>query len=321
MFDAPTKTFSREEIDTLRAHLAAYREETTPPRTWARIAQDTGVNEKTIAAWVPGTYDKGDYWKNQDVPAKVERFLASRTERASLAAAMPKRLDYRMMPSGKRMMTCLALAQLADMAMIATAPGCGKTMAVKQFKQTRANVFVATVSKGCGGPADVLGALLSDMGEPGARSHIGALKRRISERVQGADALIIIDEAQHCTPACLEELRAIHDATECGLALVGDNHLPGLLKGFAQLHSRIGVSHLQTVPDPADIDILADAWGVKDEPALAFIRRTGATAGAGGLRRVDKVIRLAVMQARSEGRDLDVQDLKDAFAQRYQERI
>lgn len=319
MIDGPAKTFTREEIDALREQMRHYREETTPPRPWARLAEQTGVNEKTLAAWVPGTYDQGNYWKNQTIPAQISRFLASRTERAGLAASMPRRLPFQPMPSAQRMMKCLALAHLSDMALISTAPGCGKTMALRQFKATRAHVYVATASKGCGGPAEVLGALLADMGEPDARGHISGLKKRIIARLEGADALLIVDEAQYCTDACLEELRSIHDATECGLALVGDNKLPGLLKGHAQLHSRIGVSHIQAVPETDDLVALATAWEIAEAGCLGFILKIGVKPGVGGLRRVDKVIRLAVMQARSEERALIIADLQDAFAQRYAE--
>lgn len=311
-----SKIYSREEIDNLRQRLSAYREEATPRRTWPALAAATGVNEKTLAAWTPGTYDNGEYWKNQDIPAKVERFLHSLQERAALATRMPRRLEFQETPSAKRMMTALALAQLGDMALIATDPGCGKTVATRRFKATRANVFMATVARGSGGPADILGGILADMGEPGAKGSIASLTRRIVERLHGADALLIVDEAQYATAASLDQLRAIHDITECGLALVGDDKLPGLLRGHAQLHSRIGVSHIQRVPEQGDIDALAAAWGVEGGELLAYLRQIGSVAKVGGLRRVDKVIRLALM---STGGGLTLQDLKDAYVQRYRE--
>lgn len=316
-----SKIYSREEIDDLRQRLGAYRDEPTPPRTWPTLAAATGVNEKTLAAWVPGTYDKGEYWKNQDIPAKVERFLHSLQERAALATRMPRRLEFQETPSAKRMMTALALAQLGDMALIATDPGCGKTFAMRRFKATRANVFTSTVARGCGGPADVLGGVLADMGEPGAKGTISGLTRRIVDRLHGADALIIVDEAQYSTAASLDQLRAIHDITECGLALVGDDKLPGLLRGHAQLHSRIGITHIQRVPEAGDIDALAAAWDVQDASLLAYLRQIGSVAKVGGLRRVDKVIRLARMSAGSQDRDLTLQDLKDAYVQRYLETV
>jgi len=319
MTDASSRTYSREEIDKLRDKMLAYREGVSPPRTWPRLAELSGVNEKTLAAWVPGTYDKGEYWKNQDIPAKVERFLASLEERRSLGAAMPRRLGFQRTPTADRIMKCLALAHLGDVALISTAPGCGKTMSVEQFKATRSNVFLTTVSKGCPGPADVLGGLLAAMGEVGAKGTIGDLKRRICAKMLGADGLLIVDEAQYCSEASLEELRAIHDSTGCGLALVGDDKLPGLLRGFAQLHSRVGVSHFQKLPDPADLTVLAQAWEIEDAACLTYLRSIAGKSGVGALRRLDKVVRLAVMSARSDDRALEVQDLKDAFAQRYRE--
>ncbi|MBI1408156.1 MAG: AAA family ATPase [Caulobacter sp.] len=320
MIDTPTKTFTREEIDALRAAMEAYRNETTPPRTWSRMGELSGVNDKSLAAWVPGTYDKGEYWKNQDIPAKVERFLVSLQERASLAATVPATPGFQRTLTATRMMNVFSYASgFGGIAAIATAPGCGKTMTARNFQKTRANVFMTTVSRGCGGPVDVLAGLLESMGEPGQKGMISYLKRRIVERLTGIEGLLIIDEAQYGTPSALEELRAIHDQTGCGVVLVGDDKLPGVLKGFAQLHSRIIVSHIQKVPEPDDVEALAAAWEISDEACLAFLKSAATKAGVGGLRRITHAIRLGVMAAQAEDRPLVVQDLKDGLTQRFME--
>ncbi|NBB17010.1 AAA family ATPase [Caulobacter sp. SLTY] len=321
MTETPNRTFSREEIDTLRAHMEAYRNETTPPRTWKRLAQDTGANEKSIAAWVPGTYDNGEYWKNQVIPDLVERFLRSRQERAQLTARVPAIPGFHATTTSGRMMSvCSVAIAFGGMGMISTAPGCGKTWAAKEFQKTRSNVFMTTLSKGCGAPNDILTGLLESMGEVGQKGVIGHLKKRVIERMSGINGGLLVDEAQFGTASGLEELRAIHDATGCGVVLIGDERLPGVLKGHPQLHSRLVVSHAgQKLPEADDVDTLAAAWSINNPALVDYLRTTAAKLSVGGLRRITHGIRLAVMGATAEGRELTVQDLKDGLAQRFME--
>ena len=65
-------------------------------------------------------------------------------------------------------------------------------------------------------------------------------------RVNGVRGLLIVDEAQHLSLRALETLRALHDATGAGLALMGNAVVYARLTGgrraaeFAQLFSRVG---------------------------------------------------------------------------------
>lgn len=310
------KTYTRPEIDGLREQVAVIKNG-PPARTWQVLGQLTGVNYKTLQAWVAGSYDQGQYWKNQEVPAKVERYLTSKAEAQALMAAMPADLDFQMTPSAERMLTCLGLAQLGDIALVAAAPGCGKSVACRYFQLTRANVFVITASPAISAVNDVLQAILAALGEAGQRGSSAALSQKVRQKLRGAKALLILDEAQHVSKLTLEELRAIADETGVGLALVGDDTLPGNLKSHAQLHSRIGVSHIQLIPEPDDIDIVARGWGIEDPAALNYLQAIGAKANVGGLRRVSKVIRLARRAAGEE--PVTASLLKDAFVQRYSE--
>ena len=67
----------------------------------------------------------------------------------------------------------------------------------------------------------------------------------IVQRLQGTKGLLILDEAQHLMLPALESLRSIHDATACGLVLMGNEAVYSRLSGrhsaeFAQLYSRVG---------------------------------------------------------------------------------
>lgn len=305
--------FTPEEIDDLRDRLKQHKHRID--LSWTDVAKLVGVPEGTLSQWVPGKYNGGKIYENQSIPGFVHRFFQQLQEQQALSAVMPQSPDFQMTPSAERMLTCMALAQLGDITMISTTPGCGKTAAVTQYRQTRSNVYVAVLSKATGAVMPVLSRLLDAMGEKDARGSPYALTSRIRAKVANASALIVIDEAQDASAQSLEELRAIHDATGCGIVLVGDDKLPALVKNHAQLHSRIGARHVQARPLAEDVTTLARAWAIEGGPERAFLQEIARKHG--GLRTVNKTVMLAVRAARAAAAPLSVSDLRDAYAQRY----
>lgn len=314
--DIQDKPYTREAIDALRARLAEFKKG-PPEKSYTELAQLTGVPRQTLAAWVPGTYDGGRYFRNMEIPDKVERFFASLDETIALASALPDEPGFLDTPTSKSIQVCLALAHQGDITMVSTAPGCGKTESIKRYRRQRANVFVVTASPSSRGVQDLLSLILISMGEKVFKGTPRALSNRIKERVAGANALIIVDEAQHLSDQTFEELRAIHDETACGFAFAGDQNLPKCVRAHAQLHSRIGARFILGKSAIADIDVVADGWGVSDTASLRFLRKIGAQQG--GLRTITKTMRLARRLAHASGQPLCEADLADAYAQRYAE--
>jgi DNA transposition AAA+ family ATPase len=306
-------TFTPAEIDDLRDRLRAHRQQTG--LAWSELAQQTGVPAGTLSGWVPGTYNNGKVHDNQDVPAKIHRFFLSMAEQSELEATMPVEPDFQMTTSARRMMTVMAMAQAGDMGSISTPPGCGKTAAIRQYAATRAPVHVATASPATRGINTLLILILGAMGEANAKGTPQGLSERVRARVRGAKALIIVDEAQHLVPAALEELRSIHDETDCGVVLVGDETLVTNLKRYAQLYSRLGIHHTQPRPLVEDVSAIAGAWGISRGAELAYLQEISRKGG--GLRTLTKTLRLAVRGARAGGAPLEIADMKDAFAQRF----
>jgi len=68
----------------------------------------------------------------------------------------------------------------------------------------------------------------------------------IIARLHDTKGLLIVDEAQHLPVSGLDAVRSIHDATGCGLALLGNESVYARITGgarqahFAQLFSRVG---------------------------------------------------------------------------------
>jgi DNA transposition AAA+ family ATPase len=307
--------FTPEEIDDLRDRLKAHKDRTG--LSWSSLAQVTGVPSGTLSSWVPGTYNNGHIHGAHDIAAKVHRFFLGLEEKETLEAAMPVEPDFQETTSARRMMTCMALAQLGDMALISTPPGCGKTASVRQYAATHAQVFVVTVSPAIRGVPTVLISILAAMGEREAKGTPQVLSERVRARVRGAGALLVIDEAQHLSAQALDEVRSIHDETGCGVVLSGDETLIANLKRYPQLYSRLGVRHSQPRPLVEDITAIAAGWGVEKGASLSYLHEIGRKSG--GIRTLTKTMRLAVRAARAGGLPLDVADLRDAWAQRYGE--
>ena len=143
--------------------------------------------------------------------------------------------------------------------------------------------------------------------------------RMIAQRLQGTKGLLIIDEAQHLSLLALESLRSIHDATACGLVLMGNESVYANLSGrrsaeFAQLFSRVGMVLQLRKTSAADVEALAGHWGSFSKEVLRFLKKIGG--GHGTLREGDKTLRLASMVAKGACQPLDFQHIKTAYSQR-----
>ncbi|MDB5432391.1 MAG: hypothetical protein JWP35_3507 [Caulobacter sp.] len=308
--------FTPSEIDDLRGRLKALK--AAQEASWTNVAGWVGVPSGTISAWTEGTYNGGKYYDNQTVPAAVYRFFLASEEKAALQAVMPADPDFQMTTSADRMLKVMAVAQLGDMGLISTPPGCGKSAAIKQYQATRPLVFVATMKPSTRGVNTMLLSILAAMNDRVTKGTPQALSERVIERVRQVNgALLVVDEAQHLSPQALDELRAIHDCTEVGVLLSGDENLLVALRKYPQLFSRLGVRHTQNKPLLEDVSAVAAGWGIAKGAELAFLQEIGRKSG--GLRAVAKTIKLAKRAAQADGTPVSVGDLRDAYGQRYGE--
>lgn len=105
-------------------------------------------------------------------------------------------------------------------------------------------------------------------------------------RIPDPTALILIDEADRLRMASLEQVRAIFDASEVGIVLIGMPGVEKRLARYAQFYSRIGFVHefrpLGTTEirrllaqrwTPAGVNLPGQPWA--EEAIAAIIRITG----------------------------------------------
>lgn len=281
----------------------------------SRIAAEAGISSTTLSQWLNGVYG-GD---NDAVEAKLTRWAETTQAARAQAATMPDAPGYVDTPTGTRVIGALRYAQIAgDMAVIYGGAGLGKSEAIKRYAQIAPNVWHATMTRASANVVTSLEVITDTLGLAvigGANRLFGA----ICKRVQGTNGLLVIDEAQHLTEASLDQIRAIHDATGIGIALVGNEQVFARMAGgnraayLDRLYSRIGkrVRLIRSTAD--DVNALLDGWRVRDAKTRTLLIEVAGKPGA--LRGMTKVLRLASMYAAADQHALALDDVRAAWGE------
>lgn len=283
--------------------------------TQAQIARESGVKAPTLSQWLAGKY-QGD---NAEVDAKLETWLRVRGEREEQVASWPTAPDFVASPTAQKVFSTLQYAQGAgDMVEVYGAPGVGKTVTARRYRDRNPNVWIATMAPHAASVVHALEEVAEAVGLRDVNGGARGLARAIRRKIEGTRGLLIIDEAQHLSLGALEEIRSIHDATGTGLALMGSEVLHSRLTGgsravhLAQLFSRIGMRLFVRRPLVGDTTALLDAWGVKDKECRAFMSDIARKAGA--LRGFTKTLQLASARAAAAGVPMTIAHLQEAWS-------
>ncbi|VVA47014.1 hypothetical protein SERVES_00717 [Serratia ficaria] len=265
--------------------------------TYAAVAREAGISTSVISQFVKGEY-RGD---NNGVAGKISVWLDNRNRRAN---DMPVAPDFIPTRTVKQIWDALQYAQLAQcITVIYGNSGVGKTRALQQFAADRPNVWLITVSPSRSSLSECLYELALELGIGDAPRRSGQLGRAIRRKLRGTNGVVLVDEADHLDYSVLEELRILQEETGVGLALIGNHQVYGKLTGgssrnmdFARLFSRIAkkVSILKT--KKADVEAIADAWGLNGKAERELIHALADKPGA--LRTISHTLRLASMFAR-----------------------
>lgn len=265
------------------------------------VAREWGISGGALSQWLRGEYSGS----NDNMARRAEQWLSLREKRSRATSALPTAPEWFEGPSAKAMRGVMAMAHLlGDFVCVYGGPGVGKTKTAERYRDDNTNVWLATISKATATPVPAMQEIgeaigLRDINYTGARPLYRAIVRAITK----TGGLLIVDEAQHLNDGSLEVIRAIHDETGIGVALVGNEAVYSRLTGGnramhrAQLFSRIGGRKYVAQPARGDVDAQAQAWGVSDPEIVQYLRSISAKPGA--LRGVTKTLRLAVMQAGS----------------------
>lgn len=278
----------------------------------ALVAKESGLSSSAINTWLSATY-MGD---NEAVDAKLRIWIESHRARVAAGDQLPEAPAYVDTPTAARVISALSYAQVAgDIAVSYGAAGLGKTSACQQYQRSRPNVWIATMDPACAGVVTCLQEICDALGMTdtgGAR----VMSRAVAKRVRDTHGLLVIDEAQHLSVAALDQVRAIHDATGIGIALVGNEGVWARMAGgrnsaqLDRLFSRVGKRLALRKSSDADIRALVKAWGISDAKCMPVLIEIARRPGA--LRGLTKTLRLASMQAAAEKRAICCEDVRAA---------
>jgi DNA transposition AAA+ family ATPase len=292
------------ELQGTEAVLAAVRSEIARGLTQNQVAREAGLSSASLAQLLGGNYPADP----ARLVSKLSKWLSLRREQAA-QPQLPAAPGYVATPTAERIVAALAYAQMAgDIAVIYGGAGVGKSSAAHEYRSRMPNVWVATMSPATAGVAPALEEVCLALGIRELPGGAARMQREIVARLRGTGGLLVIDEAQHLSVAALDAIRALHDATGVGVALIGNEQIYARMTGgvraawLDRLFSRIGKRLRVARATREDVAALAAAHGVGNPEAIKPLAAIGAQAGA--LRGVTKCLRLARLMADGTGEAL-----------------
>lgn len=219
--------------------------------TRAQLARLSGVPNGTLSTVLAGTYPSSP---SRQLTACVDaiRREAERTSVPYVETATAKLVWQ----------ACHRARVYRNVSCITGAVGVGKTRALKEYCDRHAGSYLLEADPD-EKPRELLTDLLVALNVSAGQSATEMLRAAI-DRLRGADAVVIVDEAEKLIPKALEYLRRLRDKAGVGIVLVGTEKLSELLSRqagqFDQVRSRTGFwpDHVSAI-DRADAEALVRA--------------------------------------------------------------
>lgn len=284
--------------------------------SWKQLAGKTGVNHSTLSLFSGNNYNA----PGEKIAEAIYRYRQTLVAQASLKGELPEIPGYFETETSQRLIQMLGMAQRGRMGAAAMSPGLGKTMTAEHYKACNSQVFLITADPATKSVIAIIHAFLRELGISHAMYRKSEASQQVVKRVRElGNPLLIVDEAQHLEHDAVEILRAWHDKTGLGVALLGNAGLIQTLEGGsrsvnrAQLFSRISFKLTRLHALQADVEAMLDAWRIQDEELAAVVHAIAMKPGA--LRGATFALELAHMIAGSAGEDLCARHLNDAWTQ------
>lgn len=282
--------------------------------TQAALSKLIDINPARLNQWLKGRYT-GDH---KPIEEAVQRWLDARDAEQELDAKLPEDIGWVRTPSAAAVMAALSFSQTTGViSVIYGGAGVSKTTSIRRYQNMAPNVWVVTATPTVARPGPILHRIAQTLGLR-TTGAVHVVESNIIERVTDTRGLIVVDEAQHLCHRSLDSLRAIHDATGIGLTLSGNEIVYSQLTGgnraigFAQMFSRVAKRVRLSKPTDGDIDAILDAWKINEPAARKFCN--GIARRPGALRGLSQTLRLATMFANQAGRALELEIIRDAWA-------
>lgn len=285
----------------------------------AEVARRADIASGTFNAWYHGSYSG----RIDNITEKAVRFLTGYEQGKVIAAQVPAAPDWLATPTAMKVQTALLMAQQTPcMSIVCNASGTGKSITARNFGATRPHCHLFTARPATRSYQRMLVGVGKMLGIDASPVH---LDRMIGERLQrnGHQPLLMIDEAQNLDDNSINQVRHWLDEYGCGIALLGNKEIYQRIggerpvPGFAQLHSRVGITVHETKPARQDIRMLLDAWQVEDAEMRKLLTQIGQKPGA--LRQLTFTLQLASQLAAADSRAMEAKDIRLAWQNRGRE--
>jgi DNA transposition AAA+ family ATPase len=295
----------------------AYR--TRTGKSWSALSRISNIPPSTIQLFATGRYT-GDLQKTAMRVFAFRQKVESQEQRTGLVLAEP---DYVETPTSRRIMILLEMAQSGRITIGAMGPGTSKTKAARHFQACMGeSVYLLTLRQSTGGLGPMLRQLMLAMRLRPSGHGKAACSEQIIEHLQRSQSLIIVDEGNFATLESIEELRAIHDATKVGIAILGNEELAERIRGgrrshqYARLARRIAKFYVQDLLTEEDIAAFLDAKNIDDARTRRLLVQVGTMPGHGGLGEVQQILETAHMLAIGDDKALEFEHVQAASGSR-----
>ena len=303
-----------EEEEAARAEVRAVM--AADKLTMRQVGDAIGLAYGTFSSWMGGTYNG----RTDRVAADARRGLEAIRAKARTRALAPRAPAFVATPTAELLSGLLMHAQhMGEFGVAVGGPGIGKTTTAREYRARNPNAWLLTAEPVHSTPRALLDDLAEALGVEARGLSSQKLSRAVTTRLRGSGGLLMIDDAQHLTSQVLDQLRAIHDQAEIGIALLGNETLFARLEGgsraahYAQLFSRVGLRLTRPRPTRADIEALIAAWNITGAAERALLGWIAKKPGA--LRSMTKVLRIAHMLAAAENAAVDERLIRLAWTQ------
>ena len=249
---------------TIKQRLEDYMKESGISQ--ARIAPLMGVSMTALSQYRNGKY-RGD---SNAVESKIEEYLKTveaQKEYKEKIHDYKSNEDYIPISTSEDVYKMIRYAQLnGGIAVAHGDAGIGKTKAAQKFvRENPAQAIYIEVSPIAGTLTNMLRMLARALKLPQSTNKFN-LMMDISDKLEGTNKVIIIDEAQHLKLSAIEQIRTLADPNSItgtkgvGIVLIGNTEVYSRMKGkqeaqFAQLFSRIKMSRYYSTLNVTDKDV------------------------------------------------------------------
>ena len=288
--------------------------------SWPALARECGIPHGTLSTLLTGKY-QGNVQAQATRLFQFRQKVESQEARARSALRLPNYIET---PTARRIQILLETAHMGRITVAATGPGTGKTMTAREYRDSMSNVWLATMRQSTRSLTAMIAEVMRAMGLTNKSGWTQQRSGQVVEFVRDRQGLLIVDEANHLEYSAMEELRAWHDETGVGIALLGNEELLMRIKGqgsgnrhaYARLSSRIAHTHIQDMPTEGDVGAFLDAFDLDDPAIRKPLTKIALSPGHGGLREVKQILESANMLAIGDDAALEASHVEAAMTTR-----